>query len=388
MSGVAAIGGRIVTSDGTVDRGFVELADGHIRRLGYDRPPAGTPTNADWTIVPGFVDIHVHGGGGHTVTTGDHDGVVGSTEFHRRHGTTTTLVSLVTAAIDDLLSATDSIATLLADAPPELRAQIAGIHLEGPFLAAVRCGAQNPEHMIDPSQQLVERILSAGRGDVRVVTIAPERNGALDAIRQLVRAGVTAAIGHTDASFEQAGAGIDAGARLATHLGNAMSPLHHREPGAFGACLTAPLVVCELIVDGHHLHPATVQLASMTKPDDGIVLITDAISATGAGDGRYVLGSLDVDVKNGVARLARGDSLAGSTLTMDAAFRNALRCGLSFDAASQAASLNPARVLGLDAEIGSIELGKRANLVVLDAELAVAAVIVDGNVVAGSLETP
>ena len=179
MSGVAAIGGRIVTSDGTVDRGFVELADGHIRRLGYDRPPAGTPTNADWTIVPGFVDIHVHGGGGHTVTTGDHDGVVGSTEFHRRHGTTTTLVSLVTAAIDDLLAATESIAGLLAEAPPELRAQIGGIHLEGPFLATARCGAQNPRHMIDPSPRLIEAILSAGRGEVRVVTWPPNATARL-----------------------------------------------------------------------------------------------------------------------------------------------------------------------------------------------------------------
>ncbi len=385
--GTPGVGGRIVGPDGTVDRGFVDIADGLIRRVVHERPPAGTPTNPEWTIVPGFVDIHVHGGGGHTVTTGDPDGVVGSTEFHRRHGTTTTLVSLVTAAIDDLLAATESIAGLLAEAPPELRAQIGGIHLEGPFLAAARCGAQNPRHMIDPSPGLIEAILSAGRGEVRVVTMAPERNGALAAIRQLVSADVTAAIGHTDASFEQARAGIDAGARLATHLGNAMAPLHHREPGAIGACLTAPLVVCELIVDGHHLHPTMVQLASMTKPDDGIALVTDAISATGAGDGRYVLGSLDVDVKNGVARLAHGDSLAGSTLTMDAAYRNALGCGLSFGAASRAASLNPARVLGLDAEIGSIEPGKRANLVVLDGDLDVAAVIVDGAVVAGSLDT-
>jgi len=389
MNRLTAIGGRVLAPDGTVVRGHVEIDEGRIGGVLYDRPPLAAPSNPDWTIVPGFVDIHVHGGGGHTVTTGDPGGVVGSTEFHRQHGTTTTLVSLVTAPIDDLVAATGSIAALLADASPDLRTQIAGIHLEGPFLAAARCGAQNAAHMTDPTPDAIERIIAAGRGDVRVMTIAPERDGALDAIRQLVAAGVVAAIGHTDADFEQTRAAVDAGARLATHLGNAMSPLHHREPGAVGACLTEPLVVCELIVDGHHLHPAMVQLAAMTKPDDAIVLITDAISATGAGDGRYVLGTLDVDVRGGVARLADhdgGGSLAGSTLTMDAAYRNALQCGLSFGGASRAASLNPARVLGLDADIGSIEPGKRANLVVLDDDLTVRAVVVDGDVVAGSFE--
>lgn len=386
-----AVGGRVLTPDGTLVRGFVEIVDGRIGEVGFDRPPAGAHANPDWTIVPGFVDIHVHGGGGHSVTAGNPDAVVGTSTFHRQHGTTTTLVSLVTASADDLMESIGSIATLLEDAPPELRDQIAGIHLEGPFLAAARCGAQNPEHMIDPSRRLIELMLAAGRGCVRVVTIAPERDGALDAIRQLVAAGVIAAIGHTDATFEQTRAALDAGATLATHLGNAMSPLHHRDPGAIGGCLTSPLVVCELIADGHHLHPGMIRLAAMAKSEDGIVLVTDAISAAGAGDGRYVLGSLDVDVIDGVARLAgasppESGSLAGSTLTMDAAYRNALACGLSFGGASRAASLNPARVLGLDSKIGSIERGKRANLVVLDEDLSVAAVIVDGDVVAGSLD--
>lgn len=385
------IGGRVLTPDGTLDGGFVEIVDGRLGVVGRDRLPADALADPRWTIVPGFVDIHVHGGGGHTVTTGDPDGVLGTVAFHRRHGTTTTLVSLVTAPADDLLAATARIVQLIDGGPAASRDHIAGIHLEGPFLATGRCGAQNPRHMIDPSAELVESIIAAGRGLVRVVTMAPERDGALDAIGRFVAAGVVVAIGHTDATFEQTGAAIDAGARLATHLGNAMAPLHQRHPGAVGGCLTSPLVVCELIVDGHHLHPAMVRLAATVKSADGVVLITDAISAAGAGDGRFVLGTLDVDVVGGVARLAgasppESGSLAGSTLTMDAAFRNAVACGLSVGDASRAASLNPARVLGLDAEIGSIATGKRADLVVLDEDLAVVAVIVGGRVVEGSLE--
>ena len=381
------IGGRIVTADGVVDAGWVEFDGARIASVSPGGPPAGTAADPAWTVVPGFVDIHVHGGGGHTVTSGDPDDIAGSVAFHRRHGTTTTLLSLVTAPMDELVSASERIAAFLAgDATPELRARVAGVHLEGPFLATARCGAQNPAHMVDPTPRAVERLLAAGGGSLRVVTIAPERPGALDAIRRFRSAGVVAAIGHTDADYEETAAAIAAGATLATHLGNAMSPLHHRAPGAVGGCLTAPSVVCELIVDGHHLHPDMVRLAVLAKPDDGIALITDAISATGVGDGRYLLGSLEIEVRAGVARLVHGGSLAGSTLTMDAAFRNAIACGLTLGAASRAASFNPARVLGLNGEIGSLRPGTRANAVVLDSAFEVVAVIADGAVVEGALD--
>jgi N-acetylglucosamine-6-phosphate deacetylase len=370
--------------DGASRPGYVEIRDGRIVGAGHGRPPAGA-AHGDWTIVPGFVDIHVHGGGGHSVTAGDPDAVLGAVAFHRQHGTTTTLVSMVTAPVDELVASCGRVADLL-EGTPAARAAIAGIHLEGPFLAASRCGAQNPAHMLDPSADDVARLIAAGRGALRVVTIAPEREGALDAIRQLVGAGVVAAIGHTDATYEETIAAIDAGATLATHLGNAMSPLQHRAPGAVGGCIEAGAVVCELIVDDHHLHRGMVRLVAATKPDDGIALITDAISAAGAGDGPYVLGILDVEVTGGVARLAGGGSLAGSTLTMDAAFRNAMSCGLTLGAASRAASLNPARVIGRDADIGSIEVGKLADLVVFDETFDVVAVIAAGAVVAGGLD--
>ena len=384
MSGWS-VGGRVLTADGALDTGHIVVDGDRIASVEHGAVPAGVPADPGWTIVPGFVDIHVHGGGGHTMTTGEPDHVAAAAAFHRGHGTTTTLASFVTAPVDELAAGVARIADWLADAEPSLRRRIAGVHLEGPFLSAARCGAQNPDHMVDPTPEAVSLLIGAGRGEVRIVTIAPERDGALDAIRQLVAEGAVAAIGHTDATYEQTAAAVAAGATLATHLGNAMSPLHHRAPGAIAGCLAAPSVVCELIVDGHHLHPGMVRLVASAKADDAIALITDAIAATGAGDGRYLLGSMEVEVADGVARLVHGQSLAGSTLTMDAALRNAIEAGLSVGAASRAASLNPARVIGLDHEIGSIEVGKRANLVVLDESLSVVAVIEDGDVVEGDL---
>jgi N-acetylglucosamine-6-phosphate deacetylase len=382
---VTIIAGRVVTPGGVL-RGWVETAGERIAQVGGGLVPAGAAGSGGWTVVPGFVDLHVHGGGGHTFTTGDPDGVADGVRFHLSHGTTTTLLSLVTAPADDLEAAAQRISKWLADAAPAMRRQVAGIHAEGPFLSAARCGAQDPEFMTDPDPEVISGLVAAAGGRLRMMTIAPERPGAIDAIGQLAALGVIAAIGHTDATFDQAGAAITAGATVATHLGNAMSPLQHRDPGVVGACLTAPEISCELIVDGHHLHPAFVRLAAASKGAGGIVLITDAMAAAGVGDGRYRLGRLDVDVRDGKATLASGGSLAGSTLTMDAAFRNAVRAGLDAAVASRAASLNPARLLGISDDVGTIEAGKRADLVVLDEELEVCAVVAAGEVVSGSLD--
>jgi N-acetylglucosamine-6-phosphate deacetylase len=379
-------GARLVTPAGIVD-GWLETSGQTIAAIGAGEParPADRDLAGQW-VVPGFVDMHVHGGGGHTFTTGDPDGAAEGVRFHLSHGTTTTLLSLVTAPTDDLEAAAQRISEWLTDAAPAMRRQVAGIHAEGPFLSAARCGAQDPEFMTDPDPEVIAGLAAAAGGCLRMMTIAPERPGALDAIGQLAALGVIAAIGHTDATFDQAGAAITAGATVATHLGNAMSPLQHRDPGVVGACLTASEICCELIVDGHHLHPAFVQLAAASKGAGGIVLITDAMAAAGAGDGRYRLGRLDVDVRDGKATLASGGSLAGSTLTMDTAFRNAVAAGVDAAVASRAASLNPARLLGISDDVGTIEAGKRADLVVLDEELEVCAVVASGEVVSGSLD--
>jgi N-acetylglucosamine-6-phosphate deacetylase len=264
----------------------------------------------------------------------------------------------------------------LARRGPTDRGHVLGSHLEGPFLSARRCGAQNEAHMIAPDRSVLDRLVAAAKDTLRIITLAPELGGALPLIRPLRDAGVIVAMGHSDATYEQAAAAIHAGATHATHLFNAMPPLHHRAPGLVGAVLEAG-ISCELINDGRHVHPSVIRLVSnlITCP----VLVTDAIDATGVGDGTFVLGGQEVHVNDGEARLAGTQSLAGSTLTMDQALRRAVKdSGLSLQQASAAASTNPARVLGLDASIGSIAPGRRADLIVLDDDLQVTAVMAGG----------
>jgi N-acetylglucosamine-6-phosphate deacetylase len=391
VTAIAGLAGSIVTSDGR--RSWLAVADGRIAEIGEigddDPPPAATRLPDGWLVVPGYVDMHVHGGGGHDVTSGDPTAVIGAADFHRTHGTTTSLASMVTAPVDALVAAMRRIVALVESSDAADRRRLAGIHLEGPFLAVKRCGAQNPAHMVDPTPAAVDALIEAGGGHLRQITMAPERDGAIAAIERFVAAGVIVAVGHTDAKTADVAAAIAAGATVATHLGNAMPTLHHREPGPVGACLAAREVTCELIVDGHHLHPEFVRLVGTAKGADGVVLITDAISAAGSADGRYQLGGLAVDVIAGAARLASDDpahpgSLAGSTLTMDAAVRNAVACGWSLEQAVQAAATHPARVLGLS-DTGEIRAGAWADLVVLDDTLRVQAVIAAGEVVSGGL---
>jgi N-acetylglucosamine-6-phosphate deacetylase len=372
----------VVTPHGVIDRGWVQLDGTRINAVGGDRPPAGpTADLGGHTLVPGFVDLHVHGGGGHDITAGEPAESAAAVAFHQHHGTTSTLLSLVTAPVDHLVAAARALSALV-----EPDGQIVGLHYEGPFLAACRCGAQDPHHLIAPDLAVLRQLLDAAQGTTRMVTLAPELPGGLDLVGAVVAAGTIAAIGHSDATYQQAAAAIAAGARVATHLFNGMRPFTHREPGIAGAALASADVLCELIVDGAHLHPATVAMAAAAKGDGGIALITDAISAAGAPDGTYRLGRLDVEVAGGVARLAGAGpaeqrSLAGSTLTMDRALRNSVAAGVSLVRASRAASWAPARALGIHHRTGSIEAGKDADLVVLDANLAVHAVIARGAVV-------
>lgn len=368
------VNGRIVTPD--------RIVDGSLRVDG-DRITDLTPGDAGdghW-LVPGFVDIHTHGGGGHAFTTGDPDAARGAAGFHLRHGTTTLLASLVTSPYPLLRDATAAFAPLVAEGV------LAGIHLEGPYLSPARCGAQNPAYLRDPATDELAALIARGGGAVRMVTLAPERAGAMDAIRLLAEQGVVAAVGHTDATYEQTRAAVAAGATVATHLFNAMPPVHHRAPGPVLALLSAAEVVCELVADGVHLHDGTLGFAAAAGGPGQAALVTDAIAAAGMPDGEYELGGQRVVVADRVARLATADgspgAIAGSTLTMDAALRRAVGAGVSLVDAARMAATTPARAIGLAGTLGALVPGQHADLVALDRELRVVRVMRAGSWLAG-----
>ncbi|MFC4910945.1 N-acetylglucosamine-6-phosphate deacetylase [Actinomadura gamaensis] len=323
-------------------------------------------------VVPGFVDMHVHGGAGASYQPGRAEEARQVAEYHLGCGTTTTVASLVTGSREAMEAAVSG----LADVADE--GLVAGIHLEGPYLASNRCGAHDPTLLRTPDPDEFARLVEAGRGHVRMITLAPELPGAARLVKEAVQAGVVAAVGHTDAAGARVREAFDAGARVATHLFNGMRPLHHREGGPVAAALGDARVTVELINDGVHVEPEVVRLVFAAAPGR-VALITDAMAAAGMGDGTYHLGVMSVTVSDGRAMLADGTSIAGSTITMAEAFRRAIDIvGIPIEDASSAASLAPARALGLDHEVGSLERGKRADLVVLDEGRSVARVMKDG----------
>jgi N-acetylglucosamine-6-phosphate deacetylase len=368
------IAATVITGDELLQPGWLQVEGGSVTAVGAGNPARAADVDlGEAIVVPGFVDMHVHGGGGGAFPTGEQDQAKAAVELHRRHGTTSSVASLVTADPADLLRTVAVMAELTQDG------LLAGTHLEGPWLSNERPGAHEQPQLRDADPAELDRVFAAGRGTIRMVTLAPERPGGLDAVRRVVDAGAIAAVGHTDATYDQARTAIEAGATVGTHLFNAMRPVHHREPGPVIALLEDPRVTVELITDGVHLHPALYRDVASVAGPDRVALVTDAMAAAGMADGAYRLGALDVTVAGGVARIAGSDTIAGSTATMDHIFRYAVaHAGLPFLDAVRAAvrqtSTTPAAVLGLD-DVGRLTPGRRADLVVLDAALHVQGVL-------------
>jgi N-acetylglucosamine-6-phosphate deacetylase len=376
---------RVVTRRRVLDPGWVTFEGETITGVGAGEPPPGSDDVHDLNglyVLPGFIDVHMHGGGGAQITTDDADEILRAVAFHRRHGTTRTLASLVTDQVDRMVASVRTIAGIIRG---DAATSIVGIHLEGPFLNPAKRGSHSPQHLLAPDPVALRHLLDAGDGTIRVVTLAPELPGGMDLLRQTVAAEAIAAVGHTDATFEQARTAFASGASLATHLFNAMRDFHHREPGPAGAALADESVVCELINDGIHVHDEVVRFAVGAAGPERIAFVTDATPAAGMANGEFRLGPVPIYARDGRVSLADG-SLAGSTLTMDAALRHAVFCvGLPITEAAIAAASTPAALLGIADRTGSIHPGKDADLVVMSQRLEVSAVIARGRTVHGTL---
>ncbi len=355
--------------------GWIQVDAGRIIAAGTDPPPDATSLG-DVRIVPGYVDIHTHGGGGSGFGA-DRQAAAAAARFHLACGTTSLIASLATATLSELSHQVTHLVPLVHDGT------LAGIHLEGPFLNVARKGAHNPELLMSPDLGWLSDVIASGNtpsGEcaIKMVTLAPELPEGIPAIELVAGKGVNAAIGHSDATYEQTVTAIDAGVTVATHLFNGMPPPHHRKPGPVVALLRDPRVTVELINDGIHLHPGIVGGVFDAVGSRRIAFVTDAIDATGMTDGHYVLAGSKIVVEGGVARLEGADSLAGSTLTMDVSVKNAVRDGIAIEQAIVAATRTPALALGLS-DRGELRADYRADLIVLNQDLDVVKVMHQGS---------
>lgn len=359
---------RVITPDEELRDAWVAVEGERIVAVGAGTPPGGVQdTRPPYAVlVPGLIDLHNHGGGGAAFTEGA-QAARRARDAHLREGTTTVVASLVTDTVETLVGQVAALRPLVE------AGELGGIHLEGPWLAPRWCGAHPPELLTDPDPGAVAALADAADGTLVMVTLAPERDGALAATRALTGRGVRVAVGHTDAIYEQTRAAVRAGASVATHLYNGARPPHHREPGPSVALLEDPGVFVETIADGAHVHPAVVR-ATARAAGGRWLLVTDAMAAALLGDGSYLLGTLEVDVVDGLARLRGREALAGSTLSLVGAVRCAVRFGVPLLDAVHAASAAPAAAMGWT-DVGRLGAGCLADLVALDEELNVAAVM-------------
>ena len=376
----ALLNARVLTPDEDLAGATVVVRDGRIEAVGVGlTPPTGAQTFdlAGLTLAPGFIDIHVHGGGGFSLISEDPEEIRSYARWVVSRGVTGFLVTLVGASLSQMkrwLAA----ATAAGEGGDATAARLVGVHLEGPFVNPARRGALPAEGLRPPDVAEFLALAEAAQGRLKIITLAPELPGATDIVAAARQRGVVVSMGHTDATYEQALEAIEWGVQQATHCFNGMRPFHHRDPGCLGAILSSPRLSAELIADGVHVHPGTMALLLAAKDPQGTILVTDGITAAGLADGVYSLAGEAIQVQSGVASLPNG-TLAGSVATMDQALRNIVQLGLApLGEAVRMASTNPAAALGLGQRLGRIAPGFAADLVALDERLEVAMTFVGG----------
>src|SRR5262245_22660513 len=382
---LAIINCKVVTPNEVIDNGVVICEDAKIQFVGNATEAAPESGSiiidaSDNLVMPGFIDTHFHGSGGDDVMANGTEGLRRISRALLKYGTTGYLASTVAARHEDLLRVIEN--TSAAEDSEGPSAEIMGMHIEGPYINLKYKGAQPEWGIRDPNLDECRELLETAAGRIKIMTLAPELPGGLELIRLLTGAGVTASLGHSDADYDTALAAIDAGATHATHLFNAMSGVRHRQPGLAAACLNEPGICAELICDGVHVDPRVAHLAWKAKGRDGLALITDATSAQGHGDGIYNMGDFQIEVRGPLCTLMDGKTIAGSILTMNLAARNAMKfTGMNLIEASRASSLMPAQFCGVADRKGSIEIGKDADLAILNSDFSVTHTIHAGAVV-------
>jgi N-acetylglucosamine-6-phosphate deacetylase len=377
MSTILLHAARAITPTTEILDAGILIRDGVIEAVSSRQDmslPAGAAeiSASGQTAIPGFIDVHIHGAGGRDVMEGTEQAMSTVAGALARHGTTSFLATTVTASPDDTCRSVEGIARYITQQFGALqpKAEVLGIHYEGPFINNVRRGVHPAEWIQLPSADLLQRFLHAAAGNARILTIAPELPGAVSCIKEARAAGVLVAMGHTDATYEQARAGIALGVKHAVHVYNAMRPFSHRDSGVIGAVLTSSEVTAELIADGVHVEEAAMRILLQAKGARQVILISDGLSATGMPDGKYMLGKLEVTVSGGVCRNSEG-KLAGSTLTLDRALRNVIALGIPLQDAVRMLTANPAKLLGIEFKKGALRTGADADIVLLDENLQV-----------------
>lgn len=378
---------RIYTPYEYIYPGYILIDKGLIREIGREPYPhrQGDVEELDLDGMicgPGFIDTHIHGILGYDTMDGSKRSFIEMSKSLIQYGVTSFIPSTVSASHEKLIEVSKALNESISDWNPSIGARILGLHIEGPYINPVKAGAHNKQYIRDPSIEEFNQYYEASGGFIREITLAPELKNAIELVKHAVSKGVIVQVGHTNATYEETVNAIISGASKATHIYNGMREIHHREPGVIVALLRSPRVFVEIIVDFIHVSPQMVDFTIEHTGVDRIVIVSDAISAAGLPDGIYDLGGLKIEVKKGISRLVETGSLAGSTLTMDRAFRNLTSLGYGIDDVFKMTSTNPAKSINADTleKIGLLRPNYKADIVILDQNLEVAMTIVEGNI--------